>query len=72
MEGTAESGGAEEGQGGAGHLFQAPKAVRPQGEAAAADLTQAPFWQADVSIACLATIERPGFGKGMSGEKEAE
>lgn len=33
-----------------GHLFQAPEAVSSQGEEAAADPTQAPFWQTDVSI----------------------
>lgn len=61
-----------EGQWGAGHPFQAPKAVSSHGEAAAADPTQAPFWQADVSITYLATIEHPGFGGGMSGEKDTE
>ncbi|KAK4832701.1 hypothetical protein QYF61_025162 [Mycteria americana] len=46
-----------EGQWGVGHPFQDPKAVSSYGEEAAADPTQTPFWQTDVSTVCLATIE---------------
>lgn len=56
-----------EGQQGTGHSFQAPKAASSHRETA--DPTQEPFWQADVSIACLAIIERPGSGGRMIREK---
>jgi len=45
-------------------LFQALKAVSFHREVAAVDSLQMPFWQTDVTIACLAAIGRQGFGKG--------
>lgn len=64
VEGSASSGCMAERQRGAGQPLKAPKAVSSHGEEAAADSPQMPFWQADVSIACLAATERPGFGRG--------
>lgn len=53
-----------------GHLFQEPKAVSSHREEAAADPTQAPFWQTDHVYS--ANIQCPDFDQRMSGKRLGE